>query len=392
MVFAFESSRVLTADGTIPASIVVDGGDIVSLGDHARSGMRRIDAGDHLLLPGIVDIHGDAFERQIMPRPGVIFPLPIAFADTDAQLLSAGITTAFHGITYSWEPGLRGAEMSRRILKALNDLRPRLKSDTRIHLRFETHNLDAADEIAGWIESGLIDLLGFNDHIPLYQERVNENPERLAATAKRAGMELDDFVALITRTVERGDEVPGAVRRLAAAAWDQGVPMLSHDDETPGMRQWYHDLGCRISEFPIDRDTAEAALDLDDEVVLGAPNILRGGSHCGRLSTREAIKGGYCSILASDYYYPSLLHSVFHLVREDVLSLADAWRMVSEAPAWAAGLTDRGTIAEGQRADLIVVDDSNPEVPAVRAVCVNGKFVHAAGDFAADNGLVSCAA
>ena len=158
------------------------------------------------------------------------------------------------------------------------------------------------------------------------------------------------------------------------------------------MRRWYHDLGCRVAEFPVDRATAEAAIDLGNEVVLGAPNILRGGSHCGRLSTREAIEGGYCTILASDYYYPSLLHGALSLVQDGVLKLGDAWRLVSEAPARAAGLSDRGIIEEDHRADLIVVDDHSADAPLVKAVCVGGRLVHAAGEFAADEGLASCAA
>ncbi len=392
MVFALHGLRVMTSDGTLPAVIVIDGGRIVALEDRVPAGIPSINARDRLVLPGIVDIHGDAFERQIMPRPGVTFPLDIAFADTDAQLLAAGITTAFHGITYSWEPGLRGAATTRRVVDAIHALRDRMRCDTRVHLRFETYNLDAVDEILGWIDSGRIDLLAFNDHVPHYQEKLAEGPQRLSDTAKRAGLEPEAFVALLNRVVERADEVPQAVRRLAATAVSQRVPMLSHDDETPDMRRGYDELGCRVAEFPVDRPTAEAAMELGNDVVLGAPNILRGGSHCGRLSTREAIEGGFCSILATDYYYPSLLHSVFSLVRDGVLELGNAWRMVSETPARAAGLPDRGAIDEGRRADLILVDDRSAAVPVVKAACVNGRFVYASGEFTADEGLASCAA
>ena len=392
MAFALHGSRVLTPNGTVPSFLIVEGGRIVAVDDRIPAGMQSIDARDHLILPGIVDIHGDAFERQIMPRPGVTFPLEIAFADTDAQLLSAGITTAFHGITYSWEPGLRGAETTRRVIDTIHEMRGRLRCDTRVHLRFETHNLDAVDEVAKWIENGRVDLLAFNDHVPHFKAKLVDGPHRLSDTAKRADMEPGAFAALVNRIAERSKAVPDAVSRLAGIAAACAIPTLSHDDETPEMRRWYHDLGCRVAEFPVDRATAEAAVDLGNGVVLGAPNILRGGSHCGRLSTREAIEGGYCTILASDYYYPSLLHGAFSLVRDGGLKLADAWRMVSEAPARAAGLTDRGIIAENRRADLIVVDDRSADAPMVKAVCVGGRFVHAAGEFAADEGLASCAA
>ncbi len=94
--------------------------------DRVQPGV-RFDATGLLVLPGIVDIHGDAFERQLQPRPGVDFPADIALADTESQLLANGITTAFHGVTLSWEPGLRSLtawrETSRRPGRAAMDLR-----------------------------------------------------------------------------------------------------------------------------------------------------------------------------------------------------------------------------------------------------------------------------
>jgi alpha-D-ribose 1-methylphosphonate 5-triphosphate diphosphatase PhnM len=123
-----------------------------------------IDAGCFLVLPGIVDLHGDAFERQLMPRPGAHFaPVP-ALLETDRQLLANGITTAYHGVTLSWEPGLRGIEAAREFLAALSAARPRLGADTSLHLRFECLNLDAVEEVVSWIEAGRIDLLAFNDN------------------------------------------------------------------------------------------------------------------------------------------------------------------------------------------------------------------------------------
>jgi alpha-D-ribose 1-methylphosphonate 5-triphosphate diphosphatase len=124
-----------------------------------------IDARGLLVLPGIVDVHGDAFERQLMPRPRVAFPLDIALLESDRQALSNGITTVFHGVTWSWEPGLRGAENARAILAGIERIRPRLGADTRYHLRHETYNLDAEPEISEWLAGGRIDAIAFNDHM-----------------------------------------------------------------------------------------------------------------------------------------------------------------------------------------------------------------------------------
>jgi alpha-D-ribose 1-methylphosphonate 5-triphosphate diphosphatase len=141
-----ERGRVLI-DGAF-ADLTVDTGEdgrIAGL-DTGAAAARCIDADGLLVLPGIVDIHGDAFERQMMPRPGVGFPIDIALIDSDRQVLANGITTVFHGVTYSWEPGLRGPENARAIVAALDQLRPLLGADTRFHLRHETFNLDAEAE------------------------------------------------------------------------------------------------------------------------------------------------------------------------------------------------------------------------------------------------------
>ena len=139
------------------------------------------------MLPGIVDIHGDAFERQMMPRPGVDFPIDVALLDSDRQAVANGITTVFHGVTWSWEPGLRGPENARTLLDGLERLRPRLAADTRYHLRHETFNLDAEPEITEWLAHRRIDALAFNDHMPPI-DRLPAPRSARSQMAKRAGM------------------------------------------------------------------------------------------------------------------------------------------------------------------------------------------------------------
>src|SRR6516165_6259104 len=159
--------RVLLDSGLEATTVHISPADglIADLGaDHA--GSSTIDAAGLIVLPGIVDIHGDAFERQLMPRPGVEVSLDIALFDSDRQAIANGITTVFHGVTWSWEPGLRGADNARGLLTAMELLRPRLASDTRFHLRHETYNLDAETEVADWIASRRIDALAFNNHLP----------------------------------------------------------------------------------------------------------------------------------------------------------------------------------------------------------------------------------
>src|SRR5207302_2990135 len=165
-----ERGRVLIGDAFADATVDIgQDGHIAGL-DLAASAVRRIDANGLLVLPGIVDIHGDAFERQMMPRPGVGFDLDIALLDSDRQVLANGITTVFHGVTWSWEPGLRGPENARMMLEGIERLRPRLGADTRFHLRHETFNLDAEPEIMRWLAGRRIGLMAFNDHMLITDE------------------------------------------------------------------------------------------------------------------------------------------------------------------------------------------------------------------------------
>ncbi|WP_279340878.1 alpha-D-ribose 1-methylphosphonate 5-triphosphate diphosphatase [Zavarzinia aquatilis] len=368
--------RILWPDGTIEeGSLAIEGGRIA--GPTRATGLcahRVIDARGLLVLPGIVDLHGDAFERQIMPRPGVEVSLAVALQETDLQVVGNGITTAFHAITWSWEPGLRGREMAYRLRDAITTMKPRLAADTHIHLRHETFNLDAVDEIIDWLAEGSVRLLAFNDHTPEIHARIN-TPVRLQKYAERAHLSVEDFTALLRRVWERRAEVPDANRRLARAAARARIASASHDDETAQMRQQFHALGCGISEFPKTVDAAATARDLGDPIVLGAPNVMRGGSHNGSIGATPMIEQGMCQILASDYYYPSLLHAAFRLAREGVLPFHKAWALISANPAHAAGMTDRGSIRPGARADFVLVDDEQPALPRVMATVVAGRPV-----------------
>jgi alpha-D-ribose 1-methylphosphonate 5-triphosphate diphosphatase len=371
-----EGGRVFAAGRLHATSLHVtsDGGRITALGSDAGAA-RTLDAAGALVLPGIVDIHGDAFERQIMPRPGVGFPLGMALIDSDRQAVSNGITTVFHGVTWSWEPGLRNGDNARLILEGIEQLKPQLCADTRFHLRHETFNLDAEDQIMDWLDAGRIDALAFNDHLTstLASKR---RTEKLAPMMARSGLSEDEFMRVVEAKADRRAEVPAAIARLAAKAAACGVPLLSHDDTSPQQRQWFRALGCRVAEFPVTEDTAKEAAAAGDDIVLGAPNVVRGGSHVGFVKASDMVARGLCSALASDYYYPAPLAAAFRLVADGVAPIEIAWPLVSQTPAQAVGLHDRGVIAAGHRADLIVVDATDLAKPRLEAVIAGGRVAY----------------
>jgi alpha-D-ribose 1-methylphosphonate 5-triphosphate diphosphatase len=332
---------------------------------------RLLDASGLLVLPGIVDLHGDAFERQVQPRPGVDFPMDLAVPETEAQLLANGITTAFHGVTLSWEPGLRSATAWTALLAALAAHRPRQLCDMRVHLRWEAFNLEALDLALAAIAAGEVHLLAFNDHTPSILRKMAD-PVTGAKYSDRAGMALDDFRALATGIGARHEEVPEAAERIAAAARAARIPMASHDDVSAESRAAFRAQGARISDFPMNEPTARAATEAGDWVVMGSPNVVRGGSHMGWASAATMVEAGLCQVLTSDYFYPALLRAAFILGERS--GLAKRWDLISANPAAAAGLADRGRIETGRRADLVVVAET--PAPHVVATIAGGRIAY----------------
>jgi alpha-D-ribose 1-methylphosphonate 5-triphosphate diphosphatase len=319
---------------------------------------RRFEAGGLLVMPGLVDIHGDAHERQMQPRPGIGIPPGIAMRDSAAQLLAAGITTAFLGVTLSWEPGLRGIEAWRATLAAVEAARASAGVDLRIHCRFEADNLDALEEVLADIAGGRVHLLAYNDHTPAIMKRLCD-PKQVAKYAGRCGISPAEFTALAERAWSRRAEVPTGRRRLSAAARAAGIPILSHDDATPAMRAEFRALGAAICEFPVAETVAEAARGAGEPVVMGAPNVVRGGSHLGWSAAAPLAERGLVTVLASDYVWTAMLEAAFVMQARGVLDLAAAWALVSANPAAATGLADRGRIAAGLRGDVVVVDPAS---------------------------------
>ncbi|MDF3837192.1 alpha-D-ribose 1-methylphosphonate 5-triphosphate diphosphatase [Cupriavidus basilensis] len=369
--------RVLTTGGIAPAAFAFRDGCLA--GPAAASGP-ALDAGDLLVLPGIVDIHGDAFERAVMPRPGVSFPYTSALFDVDRQLLAHGITTEFHGVTLSWEGGLRGEAYAQRMFDGIERMRGTLGARHYVHLRFEAHHLAGLETALAWINAGKVRFLAINDHLPLMATRLHD-ARKLAQYAERAECDTATFRQRLEQAATQAGEVPAAVARLIAAARAAGLQVASHDDGDAATRQRYHQHGCTVAEFPLTVDVARAARALRNHAVFGAPNVIRGGSHTGAPDATEMIAAGLCDVLASDYYYPAPLQAAFQVARLGVLPLPAAWDLVSRNPARAAGMSDRGALSPGLRADAIIVDDRDPALPQVCAAIVGGVLRHATRPF-----------
>ena len=394
MSIAFRGARVILPHGIEETDVVISDGIIRQVGS-ADGAETSIDARGQYLAPALVDVHGDAFERQLMPRPGVFFPIEAAILDTDRQLAANGIATAYHAVTLSWEPGLRSIDRGRTFIEALDALRPRLTVENRVQLRWETFAFEAEPLIGAALKGELLPSIAFNDHtsmtmrafgVPIQERAFEQSPDfgvaalddtrllqRTEGSAKRAGLTSEAYLALLKEVWDRRGEVDSAIRRVAAAGTDAGAPMLSHDDTRTETRDYYRSLGAQISEFPMVHTVAEAARAEGDALIFGAPNAVRGGSHIGSVGSGDMVEAGLCDALASDYFYPAMLAAVSRLDSERRAPRHALWSLVSEGPARSMGLTDRGRIAEGLRADLVLVDWPDGAIPAVRATFVRGR-------------------
>ena len=397
--YVIEGARVVLPLGVEQVAVRVEGGKISGL-DAPRDGARVIDGRGKILAPALVDIHGDAFERQLMPRPGVDFPLHAALLETDRQLAANGIATAYHALTLSWEPGLRSVDMGNAVLDGLLALAPRLTVENRLQLRWETFCFEALPLIERALAGPLLPSIAFNDHTSMavlhpataLQDRAFDHDPtfpvvdmasagfatKMGDRAKRSGLSQSDYVALIQSIWQRRAQVPAVMDKVAAMGRAAGAPMLSHDDSQAQTRRFYDGIGAKISEFPMNLQAAQTARDLGDWIIFGAPNAARGGSHLGSPSAGDMIARGLCDILASDYFYPAMLTAMARLLAQGHGTLAQLWPLIAANPARALGLHDRGQVALGQRADLVLLDWPDGEAPATRLTLVAGRAAYQA--------------
>jgi len=393
----FEGATVYLPDEIAQTTVTIADGQIAEIGGPPQGEV--IDARGLILAPALIDVHGDAFERQLMPRPGVFFPIETAVLETDRQLAANGIATTYHSITLSYEPGLRSVERGREMMQAILDLAPRLTVENRIQLRWETFAFEALETLAWAMEAPLKPSLAFNDHLSMamrsaetvMQERPFEHsPEfevmdpsdaalfekRYRKHTERSGLDFEAHKALVHKVWDRRPDVVQTMKTVAEKARAKGIPMLSHDDTRAETRHFYHGIGATTSEFPMTMGPVEQARANGDLIVFGSPNAVRGGSHIGSLGAGDMVEAGLCDALASDYYYPAMLAAVERMDREKRADRLALWSLISSGPARAMGLTDRGEIATGKRADLVLVDWPEGATPAIQGTWVAGRCAY----------------
>ncbi|MEK9569561.1 MAG: alpha-D-ribose 1-methylphosphonate 5-triphosphate diphosphatase [Paracoccaceae bacterium] len=395
-----QGANVLLPTGTVETCVLIENGLIAGIGDNFRADITIMGKG-FLLTPSLIDVHGDSFERQIMPRPGVKIPLEIAIKETDKQLATNGITTGYHAITFSWEDGLRSIDSSQKLISFIDRFSNYLSVENRIQIRWETFAFEAIEFIEKSFLNTLPPALAFNDHTSItmrpfnttLQQRPFEHSldfeaanlkdprltDRIGSKVKRSGMSEKDYLEKLGKIWERKPEVPNKIKELAKIANLRNIPLLSHDDTQIETRDFFRKLGSKTTEFPMTAEVTQHAKNENDITVFGAPNVLRGGSHTGSVSASDMVEDGLCDVLASDYYYPALLGAIHKLHRERRGPLERLWSLISGGPAAAMRINDRGIIEIGKRGDLLLLNWLEEGPPLVAATISNGKIVHSNG-------------
>ena len=371
MDFHFKNGTALLS-GTLAKADVC-----VSNGVFARQASSSIDVTGYFILPGIIDLHGDGFERQIAPRPKAMFSQSKALRHIDLELASCGVTVAWLAHSWSWEGMKRSPERAQKFVATLSGYLEHSMTDLRVQLRCETHTCDRYTELMATIEQFGIDYVVFNNHLPEAKEMFDKADGSFAAWATDVGRSVEDHVFAYQNAMALSEQVEEFLQKTSRDFQRKGIKFGSHDDRDSATRQKFSKLGAKIAEFPTTVEAAKAARDLGDPILMGAPNVVRGGSQSGNIAAIDLVKLGLCDVLVSDYYYPSLSQAAFKLWQDDICSLPKAWAMISENPASVMGLTGIGHIELGARADLVFV---NTETLQIDATLCRGRFSFITGE------------
>jgi len=334
-----------------------------------------IEAGGKYLLPGIIDLHTDAIEVEICPRPAADFPIEVAFRELEKRMCGTGITTVFHSMhlgSREYEKDFRSKYSRPEVFAKVHEAcHKHSLINNKIHLRYEIAGLNEYELCFELVKKGSISFFSFMDHTPPEDLLHGEKFEKFRI---RKRLSREQAIHEITERMQRPKITKQQMLDLINFLKDHHIPVASHDDRTAAVVEENHGMGITMAEFPISSEAAQKATELGMDTVGGAANVLRGGSNLGNINVQDSVSKGHINILCSDYYPPALLHSIFILYRKNILPLHESARLTSLNPARAAFIDARkGSIETGKDADMILVDYKNNK-PVIEKTIVGGNI------------------
>ncbi len=368
------NARIVTRDAVIEGTLTLRGGRIASLVEGRSALPGAIDCEGDLLIPGLVDVHTDNLERQVLPRSNARWPGVSAYLSHDAQCIAAGVTTVLDALCLG-DLGF-DTERGQTFLEGVRDLDRLadagvLKAEHFLHLRCEIPALDMPAALDSVADNPRVLMASLMDHSPgigQYRDLTRYRAMRI----KQTRMTETEVETRIGELLERRERLRRPQREwMLGRLAHRNLPLASHDDDTEAAIAENLADGIRISEFPVTMIAAKAARAGGMEVIAGAPNIVRGGSHSGNVNASDLIEAGVVDAFASDYVPASMLEAAWGLAARGTLPIPEAIALVTDRPARMARFADRGQLAPGLRADVARVKPFGA-LPVLRGVWVAG--------------------
>ena len=371
---AFRNARIVLPDAVVEGSLAFEDGVITAI-DAGAAATGEDFEGDYL-IPGLVELHTDHLENHYRPRPGVFWDAMAALHAHDTQIAGSGITTVFDAVRIGSDTDM--PEMGRHVEKLTGAIATGreagwLRAEHFIHLRCELPSHDVIEQFEDYVTHPETRLASVMDHTPGQRQFRSIEAYKRFYGKNQTAEQLDAYIA--ERLAEHARYSAPHRAHIVSRARELGLALASHDDATLAHVEEAVADGIAIAEFPTTLEAAAASHDAGLAILMGAPNVVRGGSHSGNISATDLVKAGLLDILSSDYVPFALLQAAFVLPqRVQGIALPETLKTVTANPARAAGLTDRGEIAAGKRADLVRVAVIGG-LPVVRGVWRQGMRV-----------------
>lgn len=355
----------------VKGSLELRDGKIVSMSDSQSQMAGAYDGEGDFLMPGFIELHTDNLEQYFTPRPKVDWPPFSAMSAHDTQLIGSGITTVLDAVALGdFRDEKRQTNLDLFINTVVDSQKRNLtRAEHLLHLRCEVPHESTVGMFEKYVDLPEVQLVSLMDHAPGQRQFVDVEKYRTYYQGKH-NLTDSEMAAFEKKQVELSERWSTQNRNeICRQCREHSIPMASHDDATTAHVQESKDLGMVIAEFPTTVEAAKRSHELGLKVLMGAPNVVRGGSHSGNVAAHELASHGVLDILSSDYYPMSLLEGIYKLSWDErnTLTLPQAVQLVTKNPAQALSLDDRGVIAEGKRADLVLAKqvDGHPLVARV---------------------------
>ncbi|CAN7323311.1 alpha-D-ribose 1-methylphosphonate 5-triphosphate diphosphatase [Brucella pseudogrignonensis] len=371
-----KNANIVLPDEVISGTVKIVDGIIVDI--TSGSSVSGEDMEGDYLTPGLVELHTDHLEGHYAPRPKVRWNPIAAVQAHDAQIAASGITTVFDALRIGFDQEAQtGIDDMRKLSSAIAEGREagRLRADHFLHLRCEVSAPDCLSAFERFGVHPLVKLVSLMDHAPGQRQFTDIETYKSYYMSKLKVSE-EEFIRYCEKRMGQSQQYSASTRKaIANACTERGIVLASHDDATVDHVAEATEQGIRVAEFPTTHLAAKASKESGMSVLMGAPNVVRGGSHSGNVSARELAEAGHLDIISSDYIPASMMQSAFFMADVmDAITLPQAIKFVSSNPAKAVGLQDRGEIAIGKRGDLVRVQIAE-HVPIIRTVWREGRRV-----------------